>query len=154
MITTVCSCESTNQMELCEACNTEFEVLLEESPIWKNKTAKQTAATSAVADQAQIDSFRAFHEEFKRLAATPAELARGEKYNPYHRYANSETTVVPTFVPQQKVKVIEGPPLGTPPAATPWLLKIIGVLIVLNMVFAGLVVSGVRINEWFKWIQM
>lgn len=154
MITTVCTCESTNQKELCEACNTEFEVLLEESPIWKNKADQQAGSMSSISDQAQIDSFRAFHEEFKRLAATPAELARGEKHNPYYRYAGNEPALMPNFVPQQKVKVMEGPPLGTPPAATPWLLKIIGVLIVLNIVFAGLVVSGVRVNEWFKWMQM
>lgn len=52
--------------------------------------------------------------------------------------------------PQQTIKPIIGPRLGTPPPIEIWVVKTIGVLVALNVLFASLIVSGTRLNDWLK----
>lgn len=55
-----------------------------------------------------------------------------------------------TAAPQQTIKPLTGPPLGTPPPVEMWVVKAIAVLVSLNVLFAGLIVSGTRVNDWLK----
>lgn len=59
---------------------------------------------------------------------------------------------VPQIVaPQQTIRPMTGPPLGTPPPIELWVVKSIGLLVALNVLFASLIVSGSRISSWLKW---
>lgn len=116
------------------------------------------------------ESLSQFHEEFKR-----AVLTANQEYRKYEEMAwedtelktpiepheiewldwrLEETTNVPEppvlVAPQQAIKPMAGPRMGTPPAIETWLVKTIAVLIGLNMMFAGLIVSGTRIRDWFS----
>lgn len=52
--------------------------------------------------------------------------------------------------PQQAVRPLTGPRLGTPVPIESWVVKVIMVLVGLNLVFAGLIVTGLRLGTLFK----
>ncbi|MBS1811324.1 MAG: hypothetical protein JST84_24380 [Acidobacteria bacterium] len=58
-------------------------------------------------------------------------------------------TAKPT-APQQVVRPLAGPRAGTPMPLETWVVKLIAVLVGLNLLFAGLVVAGVRLSDLFK----
>lgn len=129
------------------------------------------AATVPQSDSAfDRESLSQFHEEFRRVV-----LAANQDYRRHEELAwedtdlrtpiepheiewldwrLDETTKVPepsviAAAPQQSIKPIAGPRMGTPPPVEMWLVKAIAVLISLNILFAGLIVSGTRIRDWF-----
>lgn len=59
---------------------------------------------------------------------------------------------IPT-APQQAIKLLTGPPLGTPPPVELWVVKAIGLLVALNVLFAGLIVSDSHLDNLLKWLR-
>jgi hypothetical protein len=115
------------------------------------------------------DSLQAFHAEFKSLVlestASSEEAASDPFAEPFEPHelewlsitesAAPRTSVAPTVaiklaLRQQVVRPMTGPPLGTPLPLETWVVKVIVVLIGLNLLFAGLIVSGVRLSDLFK----
>ncbi len=105
-----------------------------------------------------------FHEEFKNLV-----IAANQSYLKHEEIAWDDTSLqspiepheiewvewantVAAATPQQTIKPLPGPPPGTAPSVEMWAVKTIGVLVSLNLLFAGLIVSGTRINHWFKYL--
>mgnify|MGYP001010084722 CR=1 FL=1 len=54
---------------------------------------------------------------------------------------------------QQAVKPVTGPPLGTLPPVEVWVVKTIGALVALNLLFAGLIVTGTRLIDYRHWFK-
>ena len=123
------------------------------------------------------ESLNRFHKEFKSLvmASNQAYLENEElawedtslrePIDPYEiEWMDWAATAVPTIasplVPtkvtlqQQAIKTLTGPPLGTPPPVEMWVVKAISVLVILNLLFAGLIVSGTRVNDWRNWLPL
>ena len=125
-------------------------------------------------------SLRDFHEEFKSLvlaeeAASEEDLTADsylELFEPHeiewNDFAGGATTTRPASVlvpqvaalapvatlrsapPQQAVRPLVGPRLGTPIPIETWVVKVIMVLVGLNLLFAGLIVAGVRLSDLLK----
>jgi hypothetical protein len=125
------------------------------------------AATTPKPSSFDPESLRLFHEEFKRLVLEfssehAAEEATGlqEVVEPHeiawlNWLADDNAPVADTQPesPKQVVKPQSGPRPGTPPAAERWVVKVIAVLIGLNLLFAGLIVSGLQVSDWRHWLQ-
>lgn len=63
-------------------------------------------------------------------------------------------TVSSTPMPaQQVVKSVTGPPAGTPPPVEVWVVKTIGLLMALNLLFAGMIVTGTRLIDYRHWFK-
>lgn len=122
-----------------------------------------------------IESLSVFHEEFANLVLSSHGSAASQKqenikpeekeiiYEPHiigmvnsrmrSSSANLEVATdsrKKTESPRQVVRLATGPRAGTPPSAEPWVIKVIAVLLFLNLVIAGLIVSGVRISDWVR----
>lgn len=116
------------------------------------------------------ESLSQFHEEFKRVVLTANQDYRKHEelawedtdlkspIEPHEiewlDWRLDETTKVPeppviAAGPRQAIKPMAGPRMGTPPPVEMWLVKTIAMLVGLNMMFAGLIVSGTRIRDWF-----
>ena len=108
------------------------------------------------------ESLYRFHQEFKNLV-----IAANQSYLENEAIAWEDTSLrrpiepheiewmewanAPAVAtPQQTIKPLTGPPLGTPPPVEMWAVKAIGVLVSLNLLFAGLIVSGTRVNHWLN----
>ncbi len=139
------------------------------------KGVSQTATTTVSAFDRE--SLNRFHEEFKSLV-----MAANQAYLENEAIAWEDTSLrspielheiewmdwaakdspaianapVPTIAtgPQQTIKPFTGPPLGTPPPVEMWAVKAIGVLVSLNLLFAGLIVSGTRVNDCLNWLHL
>jgi hypothetical protein len=119
------------------------------------------------------ESLRQFHTEFKNLVLEanqsylenesiayddtslrhPIEPHEIEWLNWVVQEPAAVTEPPKAAAPQQTIKPLTGPPLGTPPPVEMWVVKTIAVLVGLNVLFAGLIVSGTRINDWRNWFH-
>ena len=116
------------------------------------------------------EALNRFHDEFKSLV-----LAANQSYLENESIAWDDTTLnhpiepheiewmevavsalkqTKPVVAQQTIKPLTGPPLGMPPPVEKWVVKIIAVLVSLNVLFAGLIVSGARINDCLNWFPL
>lgn len=116
------------------------------------------------------ESLHRFHDEFKSLV-----LAANQSYLEHESIAWDDTTLNHPIEPheiewldkairetkepkpavrQQTIKPLTGPPLGMPPPAEMWVVKTIGALVGLNVLFAGLIVSGTRIKDCLNWFSL
>lgn len=115
-------------------------------------------------------SFAAFHEEFKSLVLASNEpsqedLAAAVKIDLFEPHelewdempeeaASNRASVAPVAVTpgarQQTVKPLAGPCVGTPMPIETWVVKTIAVLVGLNLLFAGMIVTGVRVRDLFQ----
>jgi hypothetical protein len=124
------------------------------------------AATTPKPSSFDPESLRLFHEEFKRLVlefsnehAAEEAASLQEVVEPHEiawlNWLADDAPVADTQPesPKQVVKPLSGPRPGTPPAAERWLVKVIALLIGLNVLFAGLIVSGLKVSDWQHWLQ-
>ncbi|MFN7929132.1 MAG: hypothetical protein U0Y68_14535 [Blastocatellia bacterium] len=143
-------------------------------PARRHRTEKSTTPPAAES------SLREFHEEFKSLVLAEeearGETLSGDSYvalfEPHeiewNDFLGGAATTSPATVllpqpapaapapplskspPQQAVRPLVGPRLGTPVPIESWVVKVIAVLVGLNLLFAGLIVAGVRLSDLFK----
>jgi hypothetical protein len=161
----------THTYEKSDSLAKEFDFVTEETLARYSATHKtaRPAATASSVSVFEREALQQFHEEFKKLV-----LASNHVYCQNEELAWEDTTLqtliepheiewldwrlkdpntileVPELAtaPQQIIKPIAGPRPGTPPPVEPWLVKTIALLVVLNLLFAALIVSGTRINDW------
>lgn len=116
-------------------------------------------------------SLSAFHEEFRSLVLAdhhssledPSAATYVELFEPHElefadvpervtSYYNPVAPPVTTkaVAPQQAVRPMPGPRVGTPVPIEAWVVKVILGLVGLNLLFASLIVAGVRLSDLFK----
>jgi hypothetical protein len=151
-------------------------VFVEEEALSNFYKASKIAPPKATIPVSAFDreSLHQFHAEFKSLV-----LAANQSYLENESIAYDDTSLrhpiepheiewlnwavqepaavtepIKIVAPQQTIKPFTGPAMGTPPPVEMWVVKTIAVLVSLNVLFAGLIVSGTRVNGWRNWFHL
>ena len=180
MFSSICTCENKIDSQACEFCAHSFEVVGAGNRRDFESQAQNTNAVNEVNPTISDLSFlQEFHEEFEKLVRTapvtsgqrsalePAKFQANSAYEPNEiagvkltsedfmtRLAAERLLREKPFAPRQAVKLMAGPRGGTPPTVERWAVKAVAALIGLNVLFATLIVSGMKISDLVKWANL
>ncbi len=164
----------THEMQTTQTKDFDFVFVEEEALSNFYKASKSVPSRTTTAISAfDRESLHQFHAEFKSLV-----LAANQSYLENESIAYDDPSLCQPIEPheiewlnwavnepaavaeppkaaalQQTIKPFIGPPMGTPPPVEMWVVKTIAVLVSLNVLFAGLIVSGTRVNDWRNWFH-
>ena len=180
MFSSICTCENKIDSQACEFCAHSFEVVGAGNRRDFESQAQNTKAVNEVNPTISDLSFlQEFHEEFEKLVRTAPVTAERQpareavKFPANSAYEPNEIATVKLtaadfmtrleakrllhekpVAPRQSVKFMTGPRGGTSPTVERWAVKAVAALIGLNVLFATLIVSGMKLSDLVKWANM